>query len=261
MAEHKLKTWLNKAVDWVWPRLHGEPEPSPDEQLMITATDGMVLDEIENTVERRTGQVDERLRTVETKLVALLTLTSVLSAAVTAGFAVASTIQIQKGFPLIPVWLTLVLVFYIALNLLRSLWATVTGLMRRGYKQLTCEDIIPKDKEDKIRYKARLLNQRLNHACIYTIYGTKMYLDPNDAILSKDLNSNFGEWDVFCTKWVKEAYRVLKPDSGMVIFVPATRFESLMNQCIAVGLEYVQPWFWQKSNPGPRQRVLLISAY
>ena len=35
--------------------------------------------------------------------------------------------------------------------------------MRRDYKQLTCEDIIPKDKEDKIRYKVRLLNQRLNH--------------------------------------------------------------------------------------------------
>lgn len=163
MAEHKLKTFLNKAVDWVWPRLIGKPEPSPDEQLMITATDETLLNEIEIAVERRTGQVDERLRTVETKLVALLTLTSVLSAAVTAGFAAASTMQIQKDFPLIPVWLTLILVFYIALNLLCSLWATVAGLMRRGYKQLTCEDMIPKDEEDKIRYKARLLNQRLNH--------------------------------------------------------------------------------------------------
>ena len=163
MAGHSLKIWLNNVVDWVWPRLTGEPEPSPDEQLMITATDETVLDEIENAVERRTGQVDERLRTVETKLVALLTLTSVLSAAVTAGFAAASTMQIQEGFPLIPVWLTLALVFYIALMLLRSLWATVAGLMRRGYKQLTCEEIIPKDKEDKTCYKARLLNQRLNH--------------------------------------------------------------------------------------------------
>ena len=112
---HSLKTWLNKTVDWVWPRLTGKPVPSPDEQLMITATDEALLDEIENTVEKRTAQVDERMRTVETKLVALLTLTSVLSAAVTAGFAAASTMRIQKGFPLIPVWITLVLVFYIAL--------------------------------------------------------------------------------------------------------------------------------------------------
>lgn len=163
MAGHSLKIWLNNIVDWVWPRLSEKPIPSPDEQLLITITDEALLDEIENTVEKRTSQVDERLRNVETKLVALLTLTSVLSAAVTASFAVASTMQIQKDFPIVPVWITIALVFYIALNLLRSLWATVSGLMRRGYKQLTCKDIIPKDKEDKIRYKARLLNQRLNH--------------------------------------------------------------------------------------------------
>jgi len=163
MAGHSLKTWLDITVDWVWPRLTGKPVPSPDDHLLITTTDLALLNEIENTVEKRIDQVDERIRTVETKLVALLTLTSVLSAAVTAGFATASTMQIQRGFPLIPVWLTLALVFYIALMLLRSLWATVAGLMRRGYKQLTCEEIIPKDKENKIRYKTRLLNQKLNH--------------------------------------------------------------------------------------------------
>ena len=163
MAGHSLKIWLNNIVDWVWPRLTGKPVPSPDEQLFITITDEALLDGIENTVEKRTGQVDERLRNVETKLVALLTLTSVLSAAVTASFAVASTMQIQKDFPMIPVWLTIAIVFYIAMNLLRSLWATVSGLMRRGYKQLPCEDMIPKDKEDLIKYKARIINQRLNH--------------------------------------------------------------------------------------------------
>ena len=163
MARFSLKIWFDNAVDWIWPRLSGKPEPSPDEHLVITATDKDLLHEIENAIDKRTGQVDERLRTVETKLVSLLTLTSVLSAAVTAGFVAASTMQLQKGFPIIPVWITLILVFYIAMNLLRSLWATVTGLIRRGYKQITCEDIIPKDKEDNLRYKTRLLNERLNH--------------------------------------------------------------------------------------------------
>jgi hypothetical protein len=163
MAKHRLITWTNNIVDWIWPRLTGNPEPSPVDQDLITATDETLVDEIGNTVEKRIAQVDERLRTVETKLVALLTLTSVLSAAVTAGFAAASTMKIQEGFPLIPVWLTLILVFYIAMNLLRSLWATVAGLVRRDYKQLTCEDIVPQDKEDKICYKVRLLNKKLNH--------------------------------------------------------------------------------------------------
>ena len=163
MARYSLKIWFDNAVDWIWPRLTGKPKPSPDEHLVITTTDEDLLHEIENAVDKRTGQVDERLRTVETKLASLLTLTSVLSAAVTAGFVAASTMQLQKGFPIIPVWITLILVFYIAMNLLRSLWATVTGLIRRGYKQLTCEDIIPKDKEDHLCYKTRLLNERLNH--------------------------------------------------------------------------------------------------
>lgn len=163
MASNSLKPWFNDIVDWVWPRLTGKSVPPPDEQLIITTNDKALLDEIEHTVEKRTDQVDERIRTVETKLVALLTLTSVLSAAVTAGFAAASTMHIQKGFSLITVWLMLFLVFYIAINLLRSLWATVAGLMRRGYKQLSCEELLPEEKEDKIRYKARLLNQKLNH--------------------------------------------------------------------------------------------------
>ncbi len=158
-----LEVWFIKVSDWLWPRLTGKTVPPPTEQLSIDTSDPAVLEEIENVIERRGGQVDERLRNVETKLVALLTLTSVLSVAVTASFVAASTMEIQKDFPLVPVWFTLALVFYIAINLLRSLWATVSGLMRRGYKQLTCESMIPQSKEDHINYKARILNQRLNH--------------------------------------------------------------------------------------------------
>lgn len=65
----------------------------------------------------------------------------------------------------------------------------------------------------------------------------------------KDWDSHFGEWDKFFTEWVAEAYRVLAPNSGMVVFVPATRFETLMNECERVGFTYVQPWFWSKPNP------------
>lgn len=65
----------------------------------------------------------------------------------------------------------------------------------------------------------------------------------------KDLDSNFGEWDKFFTDWVKSAYRVLKEDSGMVVFVPATRFETLMYYCEEAGFKYAQPWFWHKNNP------------
>jgi len=162
--KHHLKRWCDKVPDWIWPHLTGEPEPAPDEQLSVETADKALLEATEHVLERRISQVDERLRTVETKLVALLTLTSILSAAVTVSFAAASNMVIQKDFRSVPVWITLVLVIYLAFNLLRSLWATVSGLMRRGYKQLPYEDIVPEGEEDHINYRARILNQRLNHA-------------------------------------------------------------------------------------------------
>lgn len=159
----RLKRWYDKVPDWIWPHLTGEPVPAPDEQRSVETDDKALLEAMEHVLERRISQVDERLRTVETKLVALLTLTSILSAAVTVSFAAASNMVIQKDFRSVPVWITLVLVIYLAFNLLRSLWATVSGLMRRGYKQLACEDIVPEGEEDHINYRARILNQRLNH--------------------------------------------------------------------------------------------------
>jgi DNA modification methylase len=66
---------------------------------------------------------------------------------------------------------------------------------------------------------------------------------------AKDLNSDFGEWDKFFTEWIIKSYRLLKPDSGMVIFVPATRYETLWNACYKSGFEPVQPWFFHKTNP------------
>ncbi len=162
MANSSLNSRFNEFIDWIWPRLMGKPVLPPDEQLTLSTKDEALLDEIENTVEKRTGQVDERWRSVETKLVALLTLTAVLSAAVTASFAIVSTIQIQNDFPINPIWLIVFFVFYIAVNLLRSLWCTVSGLTRRGYKQLKCEEILPKTDEDAINYKTRVINERLN---------------------------------------------------------------------------------------------------
>lgn len=70
-----------------------------------------------------------------------------------------------------------------------------------------------------------------------------------------DLNSDFGEWDRFFTDWVVQAFRVLKPDSGMIVFVPATRFETLMFHCEEAGFTYVQPWFWHKTNPAVVMRA------
>lgn len=56
------------------------------------------------------------------------------------------------------------------------------------------------------------INQKLNHACIYTNYGIKMYLDPNDTIVSKSLNLNLiweKEETEFLRNVVKEGMNVV----------------------------------------------------
>ncbi len=156
--------WQDKIADWLWPHLTGESSPSPQDKEFVDAkSSGLLLEEIEPVMIQRTAQVEERLRTVESKLLSLLTLTAVLSAAVTASLVAVSAIGKLKDIDLAFVLIAAVLVLYIALQLLRSLWATTNGLVRRGYKQMAILDIVPSDGETKDQYRLRILNARANH--------------------------------------------------------------------------------------------------
>jgi len=159
-----LKEWYDRIPDWLWPHLTGEPPSAPDEQRLPGAPDVPLLEAMERSLQGRLNQVNDRLHTVEAKLVAQLTLTSVLTATVTAGFAVASAMKIQKGFSSVPVWIAFVLASYLTANLLRSLWATVSGLMRRGYKEIPYGELVPRAQEDQTTYRYRILCQHLNNA-------------------------------------------------------------------------------------------------
>jgi len=104
-----------------------------------------------------------------------------------------------------------------------------------------------------------------NEDCVTLLSSTKLKPESIDFIITdppyacsksfitrnkaKPLNSDFGLWDVFTTHWLSPCYNVLKKNSGMVVFVPATRFETLVRHAEAVGFKYVQPWYWWKSNP------------
>ena len=94
---------------------------------------------------------------------ALLTLTSVLSAGVAAGLAAATTVGRVEDDAKLFAWLGAILVFYVTMQILRSLWATVAGLKRRSYKQLCPIDIVPQDDESSETYRIRLLNLQVNH--------------------------------------------------------------------------------------------------
>lgn len=158
-----LKKWFDQVPDWLWPHLTGEPHSPSSDEPELSPCDESLLNDVEHILGKRMAQVDERLRNVETKLLALLTLTSVLSAAITATFTVALNMNIPDDFPHVLFWLILILVFYITINLLRSLWATVSGLIRRGYKQLHWKEIVPREREDSKSYKMRILTQQIDH--------------------------------------------------------------------------------------------------
>ena len=160
----RLRKWLDTIPDWLWPHLTGDPIAPPSGLREVGVLGEAALAAVERSVEQRLSRVDERLRAVESKLVAMLTLTSILSAAVTAGFAAVSTLRPQAGSLRIPLAIGVLLATYTIVNLLRSVWATVSGLMRRGFGEISYSDLAPRDKESELEYRTRVLNRHLNHA-------------------------------------------------------------------------------------------------
>ena len=151
--------------DCIWPHLEGPADPAPEDQVYFSAKHAELLDGVKHILASRLAQVEKRKQTVESKLTALLALTSVLSAAVTVSLAATATLRTVGEDARIFVWIAAVFVFYVVVQLLRSLWATVGGLMRRSYRQLSLADIAPQDGEDSEAYRVRLLNLQANYMC------------------------------------------------------------------------------------------------
>ena len=158
--EQKFYHWI---PDWIWPHLTGDQEPAPNDQDYFHTTHIALLDQVNRILSARLAQVEKRVQSVESKLVALLTLTSVLSVAVTASLAAATTLGKVEEDATIFAWVAVVLVFYVAVQILRSLWSTVSGLIRRSYRQLSPEAMIPEDSETDDTYQIRIMNLEVNN--------------------------------------------------------------------------------------------------
>ena len=163
MCVSRKRRLYDRIPDWIWPHLAGDAEPAPQEQDYFSAKHAGSLVEVSGILLSRVAQVEERSRSVESKLLALLTLTSLLSTAVAASLVAATTLGTVKEDAKLFAWFAVFLVFYTDVQILRSLWATVAGLMRRSYKQLSSADIAPQDGEANEGYRVRLLNLQVNH--------------------------------------------------------------------------------------------------
>ena len=162
----RVSSWRqfsDRIPDLIWPHLTGDPEPEPKDHDYFSTENAGLLDEVNRVLSSRLAQAEARVRSVDSKLTALLTLSSVVSVAITASLAAATTLgtvgQDAKPFA----WVAVVLVFYVALQLLGSLMATVAGLMRKSFKILSPEQITPEFSETSETYRVRLLNLQVNY--------------------------------------------------------------------------------------------------
>ena len=162
MCVSRKRKLYDRIPDWVWPHLTGDAVPAPKGEDYFSAKHTGSLVEVSSILLSRLAEGEERSKSVDSKLLALLTLTSVLSTVVAVSLAAATTLGTVKADAKLFAWF---LVFYAALQILRSLWATVAGLGRRSYKQLSPADIVPRDAEANEGYRIRLLNLRVNHLC------------------------------------------------------------------------------------------------
>jgi len=150
-------------LDLLWPRLTGAPQEPPSKEFPLNARDQPMVEAIERAVERRLGRADDRLRTLEAKLAAQLTLTSFLLAPVSAGFVAVSSTFLPHGWRR-PIWCFLLGVLcYLVAQLVCSFRATLSALHRREYYELSHDYIIPSDDEDDLTYRTRILSQHLKN--------------------------------------------------------------------------------------------------
>jgi hypothetical protein len=158
---------MRKHFDWlpdfIWPHLTGEAERPPSEdEFLRDNIDPATLRAAEIELKDRDAGVHERARNVETKLISLLALTSILAVGTSGSLTVASAANLDN-LPYFPLVVGLPIVFYISIQLILSLWATVEGLMRRNYKGLSENEIDPRPGESENDYRMRLYTLRREH--------------------------------------------------------------------------------------------------
>lgn len=146
-------------VDIIWPRLSGKPKSPPEDDLGPEVSGWPVLEAAEEALRKRLDDAEERFRSVDARLVPLLALASIITTALTASVPLAlsgSFDKVSRGEFVV----VLVFVTYISLQALRSLYASVNGLRRRTYLNLSPSDLDPQANESAFDYRVRLLKVR-----------------------------------------------------------------------------------------------------
>ena len=149
-----------RLFDLVWPHLVGKDPESPEQTCV---TEIPYIDLLEHHLDLNENDQRESIRSVEARLVALLTLSSMLSVATVAGMTWAFALSTNQELPKSPSLLATIFVFYIAMQLWRTLWCTIGGLSRRGYKKSGTDTLVARTNEGCKEYRTRIGLERLNN--------------------------------------------------------------------------------------------------
>lgn len=155
----RLRKWLDKIPDLVWPHLTGGPEEPPQHDSPLEISEESVLAAAEEALSTRVDEATERFQSVEARLIPLLALASIIATvlALSVPFAISGQFdQMAKG-ELIAI---LIIVMYILAQIVFCLRAAVNGLSRRGYQALSRADLDPHPGESAFTYRLRLFHAR-----------------------------------------------------------------------------------------------------
>lgn len=145
-------------LDFVWPRLVGDPPKGPEPRCLVESS---FVDQLEHHLDRSEDRERESIRSVESRLIALLTLSSIPSVAVVAGLTFVFNFSESDDITRLPAVLVIVIVSYIAIQLLRTLWCALGGLTRRGYSEISADALLANESESCEEYRIRVGNSRL----------------------------------------------------------------------------------------------------
>ena len=158
----KIEQGAKWTLDRLWPRIYGgETEPQQQPQAV---PDIAYLCVVENAVENLVNQEEERARTVDRKLLSLMTFGSVASSLIIAGTIGAATLNISsnewalKTLAAVAVSVST----YIAVQLLNVVINATIGLSARDYKTLSEESVVPVEHESEAEFRKRQIAIKMN---------------------------------------------------------------------------------------------------
>lgn len=153
---------LDSIPDFIWPHLTGEPKPQPEDRQPVVISDVSLLEAAEEAFSKRVEEADERLRSVDARLMPLLALASIIAAVLSASVPFALSGQFDQ-ISTAELAVVLTILAYIGLQIVICLRAAVRGLSRRAYLALDPNDLDPQPGEASTDYRLRILEVRVNN--------------------------------------------------------------------------------------------------